>query len=226
MVRDRGSGFDSSSWAGGRYQTSYPKSIMNQTWRAADAENLKTRRQQAGLERAQLAHQAAISGNQLRQLEGEAGNFFYSHEIMTQSGKKLLDWLEARSAATAEPAPGKERPAPAASKRADAAHELERVVRMSQSSLNCSALQQFGRTLGRFLQEHLHLTKLVFFLLVLVLATIFFNAALQQISVGVLVQPRKAELVHVPAATLFEGPETGSAGQAEKARAHSTKPGD
>ncbi len=91
--------------------------------------------------------------------------------------------------------------ATSAAQRADPARELARVAAMSHRSLGDSPLQRIASTLGELRLTHHPVAKLMFFLLVFVLATLFFRAVLHQMADRILEQPKQAELVYVPPVT-------------------------
>ena len=106
---------------------------------------------------------------------------------------------------------------PSATQRADPARELEKVAAMSQRSLGDSRLQRFAHTLGRLGLEHHLLFNSLVFLLVFVLATLFFRALLHQTLDNMLEKPRRAELVYVAPASPAAGSQEASSVQVEKA---------
>ena len=92
--------------------------------------------------------------------------------------------------------------ATSAAQRADPARELARVAAMSHRSLGDSMLQRIASALGELQLTHHPLVKLMFFLFVFVLATLFFRAVLHQMADRILEQPKRAELVYVPPVTV------------------------
>jgi hypothetical protein len=72
---------------------------------------------------------------------------------------------------------------------------------MSHRSLGDSMLQRIASALGELQLTHHPLVKLMFFLFVFVLATLFFRAVLHQMADRILEQPKRAELVYVPPVT-------------------------
>ena len=92
--------------------------------------------------------------------------------------------------------------ATSAAQRADPARELARVAAMSHRSLGDSPLQRIASTLGELRLTHHPVAKLMFFLFVFVLATLFFRAVLHQMADRILEQPKRAELVYVPPVTV------------------------
>jgi hypothetical protein len=92
--------------------------------------------------------------------------------------------------------------ATSAAQRADPARELARVAAMSHRSLGDSMLQRIASALGELQLTHHPLVKLMFFLFVFVLATLFFRAVLHQMVDRILEQPKRAELVYVPPVTV------------------------
>ena len=73
---------------------------------------------------------------------------------------------------------------------------------MSHRSLGDSMLQRIASALGELQLTHHPLVKLMFFLFVFVLATLFFRAVLHQMVDRILEQPKRAELVYVPPVTV------------------------
>ena len=64
-----------------------------------DAEILKSLREAAGLDVAQLAAMANLSPGQVRQLEGGGDSNFYSPQIKAQSMRRVLRLLQNNQAA-------------------------------------------------------------------------------------------------------------------------------
>jgi ribosome-binding protein aMBF1 (putative translation factor) len=67
--------------------------MKQDSWRSSDADILKTHREAAGLERWQLASLAAVSVNQIQQLEEGGMRSFYSPAIKAAVGRKVLGKL-------------------------------------------------------------------------------------------------------------------------------------
>jgi DNA-binding XRE family transcriptional regulator len=64
--------------------------MKQDSWRSSDADKLKTHREAAGLERWQLASLAAVSVNQIQQLEEGGMRSFYSPAIKAAVGRKVF----------------------------------------------------------------------------------------------------------------------------------------
>ena len=92
--------------------------------------------------------------------------------------------------------------ATSAAQRADPARELARVAAMSHRSLGDSMLQRIASALGELQLTHHPVAKLMFFLFVFVLATLFFRAVLHEMTDRILEQPKRAELVYVTPVTV------------------------
>ena len=73
---------------------------------------------------------------------------------------------------------------------------------MSHRSLGDSMLQRIASALGELQLTHHPVAKLMFFLFVFVLATLFFRAVLHEMTDRILEQPKRAELVYVPPVTV------------------------
>ena len=139
---------------------------MNSLWPETDAQRLKTRREEVGLDAAALAKLFAISLAQLRELEEGGQECFYSPVIKAQVGSKLLRFLDADGVdATLIPQPVEQTHPNSEWQKCSAALELEKVSALAHRNLDPSFIQRIGGAFILIWQERAALA--VFVLLVL-----------------------------------------------------------
>jgi transcriptional regulator with XRE-family HTH domain len=78
---------------------------MRKTWTESDAQRLKALREQAGIAQAAFAKRHALSVAQVRELEGGQTGSFYSEDIKSHTGRRLLTALGYVAPPPAEPEP-------------------------------------------------------------------------------------------------------------------------
>ena len=95
-----------------------------------DAAYLKSLRQTAGLDLAQLAALANLSAGQIRQLEDGGESLFYSSQIKAQSLRRVIHLLE-----SPQPSGKPTRVQPADAARRTSSNVIENIIRLSEKNL-------------------------------------------------------------------------------------------